>query len=72
RLLVLLSEQNHRKSQTRTFPVISYLTARPEQSAPLFVVSSSISQLLCQNKIAQKGKPGLCGRFLICLSELNG
>ncbi|KEZ53235.1 hypothetical protein GS18_0208045 [Metabacillus indicus] len=37
RLLVLLSEQNPPKSQNRTFRRISYLTARPEQSAPLFL-----------------------------------
>ncbi|WP_282032905.1 hypothetical protein [Metabacillus indicus] len=32
-----LSEQNPRKSQNRTFPVISYLTAGAERLIPLFL-----------------------------------
>jgi hypothetical protein len=37
-----------------------------------FRVSSSIAQLLGQNKSVKKVKPGLFCRILFCLSELNG
>jgi hypothetical protein len=35
-------------------------------------MSSSIAQLLGQNKSVKKVKPGLFCQILICLSELNG
>ncbi|WP_454100758.1 hypothetical protein [Metabacillus sp. SLBN-84] len=67
----IVPKQNPPKSQTRTFRVISFLPVGAKRLIPLFALSSSIAQLLCQNKIAQKGKPGLSGQFLIWLPELN-
>ncbi|WP_152554760.1 hypothetical protein [Metabacillus indicus] len=45
--------------------VISFLPVRAKRVIPLFAVSSSIAQLLCQNGTAGKGKKRLYRRFLI-------
>ncbi|KEZ50454.1 hypothetical protein AZ46_0207190 [Metabacillus indicus LMG 22858] len=55
-LPALPSEQNPPKSQNRTFRVISFLPVRAKRSAPLFLLSSSSAQLLCQNGTVGKGK----------------
>ncbi|WP_411333443.1 hypothetical protein ACK1LH_14045 [Metabacillus indicus] len=49
-----LSEQNRRKRQKAPFRVIPYVTVGAERVLPLFLLSSSISQLLCQNRNRRK------------------
>ncbi|MGX1192957.1 hypothetical protein [Metabacillus sp. SLBN-84] len=51
--------EKRQKSITRTLRVISCLPIGAERVLPLFALSSFNSQLLCQNRIVEKGKTGL-------------
>ncbi|MDX8289380.1 hypothetical protein SLL00_06230, partial [Metabacillus indicus] len=60
-----LSERNHRQRQKAPLPLFPYLTPGAKRLIPLFALSSSIAQILCQNGTIGKGKKRLYRCFLI-------